>query len=98
MVCCLGKVSFKKIMYISPLTMYYLTKKTLPGHIKCKKFEKIITTVLQYHTVLSCFLRCLYELPAFVNRDGGRHFYSHMLTLLHRINSHGSMQMPRSCY
>src|SRR5688572_17897791 len=82
-VVCFGEIAIKQRMDVSTFSVNDITEVTLSGHIQRHEFEKIITTVFEYHAMLLCFLRGFYQLPAFFNSNRSGYFGCSMFPVLH---------------
>src|SRR5690606_11222276 len=82
------------IMYISAFAVHNIAEKTLSCQVQRQQLKKIVTTIFQDYTMFLCFFRGHHQPPAVLHRCRRWNLQSHMLTMLHRIDSHLRMRRP----
>ena len=70
-------------------------EESIPFHIQGHQFKKVITAVLQHHTMLFGPLRSFHQLPTFLQSFCGGYFHGGMFSRFHGINCHRRMPIPR---
>ena len=64
-------------------------------HVERRQFEEIVNAVLEHHAVAPGLLGGVDQLPALVERHGCGNLDGHMLAVLHGVDGHRHMQLPR---
>lgn len=84
-----------QIVNIRPLDMEDITEQPLFGQVERREFEKVVDTVFEHHTMALGLLGGVHQLPALVERRGGGNLHGDMLALLHGVDSHRHVLLPR---
>ena len=82
-------------MNIGAFGVEYLAEQPVLSHVERRQLEEVVDTVLEHHAVALCLLGSVDQLPALVERHGGWDFDGDMLAVLHGINRHRDVQLPR---
>ena len=84
-----------EVVNIGAFGVEYLAEQPVLSHVERRQLEEVIDTVLEHHAVALCLLGSVDQLPALVERHGGWDFDGDMLAVLHGINRHRDVQLPR---
>ena len=72
-----------------------ITEQPLFGHVERREFEKVVDTVFEHHTMALSLLGGVHQLPALVERRGGGNLHGDVLALLHGVDRHRDVLLPR---
>ena len=70
---------------ISAFGMDNFAEETLLRHVQGRELKEIVNAVFQHHAVQALAFGLIYEGPNLFQGGSRRHFYSHMLAVLHCI-------------
>lgn len=83
-------------MNIRAFYMQNFTKDPLLRHIQRSQFKEIVHAVFKLHAMFAGSFGRVDQVPDLLHRHGSRHFYCHMLAVLHRVYAHFRMVFPIS--
>ena len=84
-----------EVVDVGALDMQNLAEKPVARHVERRQLEKVIDAVLEHHAVALVLLGGVHQLPALLERRGGRHLDGHMLAVLHGVHGHRHVLEPR---
>jgi len=82
-------------MDVGGLAMHQIAQNAFPAEVQGQHFVISIAAVFKHHAVAARLFRGVDQLPALLQRHGGRHFDGRVLAALHRIDRHRRVPQPR---
>ena len=83
-----------EVVDVGPLGLEQLAEEPVLRHVERRELEEVIDAVLEHHAVALPLLGRVDQLPALLERRGGRHLDGHMLALLHGVDRHRDGEPP----
>ena len=84
-----------EVVDIRTFDMENVPEQSLPGHVERRQLEEVVNAVFEHHAVPLRLLGGVHQLPALFERRGGGNFDSDVLAVLHGVNGHRDVQLPR---
>ena len=89
-----AQLAHAKVMDVGSLAMHQVTQNAFPAEIQGQHLVVPVAAVFQHHAVAARLFRSVDQLPALLQRHGGRHFDRRVLAALHRIDRHRRVPQP----
>ena len=90
----LVEVHLQEVVDVGTFGVDKFAKHAIADHIQGQLLKKVVTTVLQHHTMALGLFGGFHQLPTFVDGFGCGHFCGGVFALLHGVNGHRGVQAP----
>ena len=91
----LGEVVSHLAGVVGAVAVHHFAEESLPRHVQRHDLKRQIAVVLHHLAMLPRPLGRLDQLPALLDGPGRRHFRGDVFAVIHRVNGHRRVHVPR---